>query len=55
MSNQSSTIVQRLWKTCNVLRDERWLVSRRAVPCPSLRSGTFGGDDMLRCALVGRL
>jgi type I restriction enzyme M protein len=22
MTNQSSTIVQRLWKTCNVLRDD---------------------------------
>jgi len=32
MSTQSSTIVQRLWNYCNVLRGELRLESRRAVP-----------------------
>ena len=31
MNTTSSTIVQRLWKSCNVLRDERRLESARAV------------------------
>ncbi len=66
----SSTIVRRLLKTCNVLRDERRLESRLAVPCEDefesvvevgwkragrLRQAVPCGDDMLRSAFEGRL
>jgi hypothetical protein len=44
MTNQSSTIVQRLWKTCNVLRDDGMsygdpLLPARAMGGPRLRGG----------------
>ena len=41
MSNESATIVQRLWNCCNVLRDDGELEEELdgALPC---------GDDMVR-------
>ena len=43
MSSQSSTIVQRLWNYCNVLRDERRLSMVGEVP---YGDDTPFGDDV---------
>jgi len=64
MNATSSTIVQRLWNYCNVLRDEWWLESARVVEsavdvglerAARLRHIVPEGEAVLRSAFEGRL
>jgi hypothetical protein len=58
MNATSSTIVQRLWNYCNVLRDERRLLVVRevesAVEVGLVRAGRLR-QSVLRSAFEGRL
>jgi len=58
MSIPSSTIVQRLWNYCNVLRDEWRLKSARAVESAveaGLKRAVRLRQSVLRSAFEGRL
>jgi hypothetical protein len=57
MNTQSSTIVQRLWNYCNILRDRRLLVVgevESAVEVGLVRAGRLR-QSVLRSAFEGRL
>lgn len=64
MNTPSSTIVQRIWNYCTVLRDARRLsvvgevesaVEAGLVRAGRLRQAVPCGDDMFRSAFEGRL
>ncbi len=50
MNTSSSTIVQRLWNYCNVLRDERRLSVVGKVPCGD---DTLFGDEVESAVRAG--
>jgi hypothetical protein len=58
MTNKSSTIVQRLWNYCNILRDERWLeaaIQAGRKRLARLRHLSSSEQAVLKAAFEGRL